>query len=411
MPRCGLSRLRNLDDRCSPPEACRPARASAGRRRFMSSSAPPSRCTAGPSWQVLAFVAQRRRSQNIAHSGLYSGKRNLFRVLGSVDHSVHGVSSMNGAHVCPLGPAALRPEAIVPLAPAVRAMPPAMSRAPAEVSSAPPCVASASRSRSLTACLLPSWAAGCEGRARPPHPTRHRNRRRPQRGLARGEESHERMDDPGMPPGSLLGYLESRRSSICVDSRRALLASLVAGRLPAILRTLRGLISLRKISDTFKQRLSLWSSSLLGSVIYHHDLCDRAGRLPDLRGPLFDRQRLLPAADRRDHDAAHALHRSQRCGPPRIRPQGGAAHGATAGGLTIDPQPAAGVATPRQPGSSAPASQSFGRTGAVWQADGAGPIALLSDRPRIKARRACVGWVSTARGVFPIAPRRRRASE
>lgn len=165
MPRCGLSRLGNLDDRRSPPEAFRPARASAGRRRSRSSSAPPSRCGARSSWQVWAFVAQRRRSQNIATSGLYSGKRNLFRFLGSVDHRLHGVASMNGAHVCPLGPAALRPEAIVPVAPAVRAMPPAMSRAPAEVSSALPGVVSASRSRSLTACLLPSWAVGCEGRA------------------------------------------------------------------------------------------------------------------------------------------------------------------------------------------------------------------------------------------------------
>lgn len=145
------------------------------------------------------------------------------------------------------------------------------------------------------------------------------------------------MDDPGMPPGSLLGCLESRRSSSCVEIRRVLLASLVTGRLPAILMTLRGLISLRMSSGTFKQRLGLSSSSLLGSVIYHHDLCDPAGRLPDLRGSPMDRQLLLPAADRRDHDAAPALHRSQRCGPPRIRPQGGAAHGAAAGGLAAGP--------------------------------------------------------------------------
>lgn len=54
-----------------------------------------------------------------------------------------------------------------------------------------------------------------------------------------------------------------------VEIRRPLLASLVKGLLPAIIMTLCGLISLLMSSDKFNQRLSLSTSSLLGTVIYH----------------------------------------------------------------------------------------------------------------------------------------------
>ncbi len=54
-----------------------------------------------------------------------------------------------------------------------------------------------------------------------------------------------------------------------VEIRRPLLASLVKGLMPAIIMTLCGLISLLMSSDKFNQRLSLSTSSLLGTVIYH----------------------------------------------------------------------------------------------------------------------------------------------
>lgn len=54
-----------------------------------------------------------------------------------------------------------------------------------------------------------------------------------------------------------------------VEIRRPLLASLVKGLMPAIIMTMCGLISLLMSSDKFNQRLSLSTSSLLGTVIYH----------------------------------------------------------------------------------------------------------------------------------------------
>ena len=48
-----------------------------------------------------------------------------------------------------------------------------------------------------------------------------------------------------------------------------LLAALVKGLLPAIIMTLCGLMSLLMTPDKFNQRLSLATSSLLGTVIYH----------------------------------------------------------------------------------------------------------------------------------------------
>lgn len=54
-----------------------------------------------------------------------------------------------------------------------------------------------------------------------------------------------------------------------VEIRRPLLASLVKGLMPAIIMTLCGLISLLMSSDKYNQRLSLSTSSLLGTVIYH----------------------------------------------------------------------------------------------------------------------------------------------
>lgn len=54
-----------------------------------------------------------------------------------------------------------------------------------------------------------------------------------------------------------------------VEIRRPLLAALVKGLLPAIIMTLCGLMSLLMTPDKFNQRLSLATSSLLGTVIYH----------------------------------------------------------------------------------------------------------------------------------------------
>lgn len=54
-----------------------------------------------------------------------------------------------------------------------------------------------------------------------------------------------------------------------VEIRRPLLASLVKGLMPAIIMTLCGLISLLMSADKFNQRLSLATSALLGTVIYH----------------------------------------------------------------------------------------------------------------------------------------------
>jgi hypothetical protein len=54
-----------------------------------------------------------------------------------------------------------------------------------------------------------------------------------------------------------------------VEIRRPLLAALVKGLMPAIIMTLCGLMSLLMTPDKFNQRLSLATSSLLGTVIYH----------------------------------------------------------------------------------------------------------------------------------------------
>lgn len=54
-----------------------------------------------------------------------------------------------------------------------------------------------------------------------------------------------------------------------VEIRRPLLAALVKGLMPAIIMTLCGLMSLLMGADKFNQRLSLATSSLLGTVIYH----------------------------------------------------------------------------------------------------------------------------------------------
>jgi hypothetical protein len=54
-----------------------------------------------------------------------------------------------------------------------------------------------------------------------------------------------------------------------IEIHRPLIASLVKGLLPAVIMTMCGLISLLMSADKFNQRLSLSTSSLLGTVIYH----------------------------------------------------------------------------------------------------------------------------------------------